>query len=168
MSNIFKRLDSGHARLLEKISSLDEKQFAQRPSKDEWSVGEIVQHLRLVEERVIKSLEDSLQQEPKQLGLLRRMVPTRIVSSRLIKVKAPKGVVPENDANKIESVDALNHVRSRLKTLYETHGDKRLAKTVFKHPFLGEISGVAAISFVAYHEQRHYKQICEVLQKLKR
>jgi len=37
---------------------------------------------------------------------------------------------------------------------------------VFKHPFLGEIDGTATISFIGYHELRHYKQIREVIKKL--
>ena len=37
---------------------------------------------------------------------------------------------------------------------------------VFKHPFLGEIDGIATVSFVGYHELRHYKQIREVIKKL--
>ena len=56
--------------------------------------------------------------------------------------------------------------RNRLKTLCATHGEERFRNLVFKHPFLGEIDGVATVSFVGYHEQRHYKQIREVLRKL--
>lgn len=166
MPNIIKRLDAGHARLLERVSPLDDEIFARSPGDGAWSVCEIVHHLSLVEERVIKELELALQQPPRQLGLLRRLVPTRIVASRLIKVKSPKAVSPSQSAGKQETIDALNEARSKLKGLYEKHGEARLAQTVFKHPFLGEISGVATISFVAYHEQRHYKQIGEVIRKL--
>ncbi len=166
MPNILKRLDAGHVRLLERVSSLEDEIFTRSPGDSAWSVAEIVYHLSLVEERVIKDLEKALQQEPRQLGFLRRLVPTRIVALRLFRVKAPKAVVPSNAAGKRETVKALNDARSKLKSLYEKHGEGRLAQTVFKHPFLGEITGVSTISFVAYHEQRHYKQICEVIKKL--
>jgi hypothetical protein len=35
-----------------------------------------------------------------------------------------------------------------------------------KHPFFGDMDGAAAISMVAFHEQRHLKQIREILKKL--
>lgn len=164
--DILKRLDASHARLLESVSPLDEEIFRKSPGDGAWSVGEIVLHLSLVEERVIKELELALQKPPRQLGLLRRLVPTSIVASRLIKVKSPNAVAPSKLGDKQETVKALNDARSKLKSLYDKHGEARLAQTVFKHPFLGEITGVATISFVGYHEQRHYKQICEVIKKL--
>ena len=167
MKNVLQRLDSSHNKLLETIAPLDEEIFGRRPAGNEWSVAEIVHHLCLVEQRVIKELELALQQPPRRLNFLRHFVPTSIVASRIIRVKAPKAVVPTNPPKKEATVNAFNTTRSRLKELYSTHGSDRLRKTIFKHPFLGEISGVATISFVAYHEQRHYKQIREVLRKLK-
>jgi hypothetical protein len=53
-----------------------------------------------------------------------------------------------------------------LKNLCATQGNDRFRQIIFKHPFLGEIDGVAAVSFIGYHELRHYKQIREVLRKL--
>ena len=42
--------------------------------------------------------------------------------------------------------------------------EERFRNLVFTHPFLGEIDGVATVSFIGYHELRHYKQIREVLE----
>ncbi len=60
----------------------------------------------------------------------------------------------------------FDRTRDNLKTLCATHGVERFRNLVFKHPLLGEIDGVATVSFVGYHEHRHYKQIREVLKKL--
>ncbi|MGH9881377.1 MAG: DinB family protein [Pyrinomonadaceae bacterium] len=168
MANVITRLDLAHNRLLETITPLSEESFTRCPAEDEWSVAQIVRHLCLVEERVIRELALGLQQQPRQLSILRQFVPTSIVASRLVRVKAPKSVVPNNPPEKAATISAYNEARKRLKELYTEHGAKRLKQTIFKHPFLGEISGVATISFVAYHEQRHYKQIREVLRKLNR
>jgi len=35
-----------------------------------------------------------------------------------------------------------------------------------KHPFMGKPDGVRAVAFVGYHEQRHYKQIQEIIRQL--
>ena len=125
-------------------------------------------HLCLVEERVIKELETELANPPRRIGFLRKLIPTPIVASRLLRVKAPRGVVPLNPPPRAELIANYDAARSRLKDLCSTHGRNRLKQVVFRHPFLGEIDGTATISFVGYHELRHYKQIREVIKKLDR
>lgn len=168
MNRMLRRLDSIHQRLLATVSPLEPELFSSRPSKDEWSVAEIVQHLCLVEERVIKDLRLAIAKEPQSVGALRRLIPTSIVSSRLLRVKAPKAVNPVEVFEKEVSLENYNRARNDLKELYTSHGQDRFRNLVFKHPFLGQIDGVATVSFVGYHEQRHYKQIREVLKKLNR
>src|ERR1700682_1464281 len=94
MNRSLKRLDSVHQKLIEIVSPLEPALFSERPSRDEWSVAEIVQHLCLVEERVIKDLERAIAKEPQTVGFLKRLVPISIVSYRLLRVKAPKAVNP--------------------------------------------------------------------------
>jgi hypothetical protein len=168
MNRSLKRLDTVHQKVIETVSPLEAGLFSRQPSKAEWSVAEIVQHLCLVEERVIKDLEREIARAPQSVGFLRRLVPTSIVSSRLLRVKAPKAVNPLAVLEKDVAIENFNRARNSLKQLCATHGHDRFRKLVFKHPFLGDIDGVATISFVGYHEQRHYKQIREVLKKLKK
>src|SRR6185503_18386909 len=112
---------------------------------------------------------------PRKVNFVRRFVPTSIVSYRLVRVKAPQAVNPEAKMEtnggmafpgKDEAIANYNRARNDLKKLCETQGNERFRQIIFKHPFLGEIDGVAAVSFVGYHERRHYKQIREVLRKL--
>jgi DinB family protein len=166
MNKVLCRLDSAHEKLIAVVTPLDEELFSHRSSDGEWSIAEVVHHLCLVENRVIKELDKELANPPRRLGPLRKLVPTSIVASRLIRVKAPKAMNPVNPPGKNECVSNYNAARARLKELYSLHGDKRLRQTIFNHPFLGEINGLATISFIGYHEVRHYKQICEVLKKL--
>jgi len=166
MRRALNRLDTVHAKLLETVTPLDSKTFSQRPSENEWSVAEIVQHLSLVEERVTKELEAAIAQQPQRVGFLRRLIPTSIVSSRLLRVKAPKAVNPIVVPQKDEALQNFDHARSNLKALCDAHDVSRFRNLIFKHPFLGDIDGVATISFIGYHEHRHYKQIWEVLKKI--
>lgn len=166
MKKPLKRLDSIHQKLIDTITPLNTNLFTQRPSNNEWSVSEIVQHLYLVEERVLKDLERAFGGPPQRIGFLRRLIPTSIVSIRLIRVKAPKAVKPLDAPAKDVLIENFNRARKDLKTLCSAHGKDRFRSVIFKHPFLGDIDGVATISFVGYHERRHYKQIREVLKKL--
>ena len=154
-------------KLIATITPLSPEVFSQRPGENEWSVAEIVHHLHLVEDRVIKELKKELANPPQRLGLLRRLVPTAIVSLRLVKVKAPKSMNPITPPDKETNIASYEATRSKLKELCASSGRAQLKQVIFKHPFLGTINGVATVSFVGYHEQRHLKQIREVLRKLK-
>jgi hypothetical protein len=175
MERILKRLDRVHEKLMAIVAPLDEGVFAQSPAAGSWSVAQIIQHLALVEDRVIKDLEKQVSRPRRKVSFVRRFIPTSIVSSRLLRAKAPKAVDPESKVGATETAEVpgkanaianYNRARNDLKTLCATHGKDRFRQIVFKHPLLGEIDGVATVSFVGYHEQRHYKQIRDVLQKL--
>lgn len=166
MKRALKRLDSVHQKLKSAISPLGPELYSHRPADGEWSVAEIVHHLCLVEDRVMKELEGAIVRAPQRVGFFRRLIPTSIVSVRLIRVKAPKAMKPLNAPVKELAIENFDRTRESLKALCATHGNDRFRNLVFKHPFLGEIDGVATVSFIGYHEQRHYKQVREVLRKL--
>src|SRR5258705_146091 len=75
-------LDSVHQQLSTAVSSLDPELFLQRPAENEWSIGEVIHHLCLVEERVHGDLQKALQRPPVKVGLLKKLLPMRIVSMR--------------------------------------------------------------------------------------
>jgi DinB family protein len=168
MHKTLRRLDSIHSKLVNTITPVEDPLFSRSPADNEWSIAEIVHHLCLVEDRVIKELETQLANPPRRIGFLRKFIPTSIVASRLVRVKAPRGMNPLDPPAKPEVIANYDAARSRLKELCSTHGRNRLKQVIFKHPFLGEIDGTATISFIGYHELRHYKQIREVIKKLDR
>ena len=168
MKRSLRRLDSIHSKLVDTITPIEDPLFSRNPTDNEWSVAEIVHHLCLVEERVIKELETQLANPPRRIGFLRKLIPTSIVASRLVRVKAPRAMNPINPPARTELIANYDTARSRLKELCSLHDENRFKQIVFKHPFLGEIDGTATISFIGYHELRHYKQIREVIKKLSR
>jgi hypothetical protein len=168
MKRALKRLDTVHQKLIETISTLAPDVYATRPAENEWSVAEIVHHLWLVEGRVTKELQTGIAGKPRRVSFLRRFMPTSIVSQRFIRVKAPKAVNPLNAPSREVALENFVRSRAELKLFCATHGEERLRNVIFKHPFLGEMDGVAALSFMGYHEKRHYKQIREVSRKLKK
>lgn len=167
MKRALQRLDTIHQKLLSTISPLEPDVYSQRPTAGEWSVAEIVHHLCLVEERVIKELEKAIARPPRRIAFLRRLIPTSIVSVRTFRVKAPKAMEPLDAPVRDVAIESFERTRKSLKALCAAHSVERFRNLVFKHPFLGEIDGTATISFIGYHELRHYKQIREALKKLK-
>ena len=166
MKGTLKRLDTVHEKLSTAIRSTDPSLLSKRPGENEWSIAEVVQHLCLVEERVLAELKKKLDGEPARVGFLKRLIPMWIVSSRLVRVQAPKLVTPNDPPPMDELLNTYNDAREQMKRLCAEYGRNRLRKVCLKHPVLGDIDGVAAVSMVGFHEQRHYKQIREILKKL--
>lgn len=165
VNKIINHLNSVRQKLLSAVEPLDPERFKKRPAENEWSVAEIIDHLHLVEERVIAELEKGLGSAPQKPGFLNKFIPKSIVASRLVRVKAPKAVLPTNAPEKQTAMANLESTRKRLKELCAKEGPVRMRQVVVRHPFLGRIDGTAAVSFLSYHELRHYKQITEVLKK---
>jgi DinB family protein len=166
MKRVLNRLDSVHQKLSTTVAAIDPSLFPKRPAENEWSVAEVIQHLCLVEARTLSGLELALHAPPARVSLLKKLIPAGIVSVRFPRVKAPKTVEPLNSLPKEESLSSYNDVRAQLKQFCIEHGRKQLNQTSLRHPFFGDIDGVTAVSMVAFHEQRHYKQIREILKKL--
>ncbi|HKP45470.1 MAG TPA: DinB family protein [Pyrinomonadaceae bacterium] len=167
MKRVLARLDKVHAQINATVAELDNDWFQRQPPDGGWSVAEIIQHLNLVEDRVTKDLKKSFAAPGARVGMLRRFIPTSIVASRIVRVQAPKGVNPTNAPEKQAVIENFNDARARLKSLCAEKDTRDFRQVTFTHPFLGKIDGVAAVSFLGYHEKRHYKQIHEVLRKLK-
>ena len=165
MKRVLNRLDSVHQKLSTTVAAIDPNLFPKRPAENEWSVAEVIQHLCLVEARTLSGLELALQAPPTKVSPLKKLIPP-IVSVRFPRVKAPKAVEPLSSLPKEESLSSYNDVRARLKEFCIEHGRNQLNQTSLRHPFFGDIDGVTAVSMVAFHEQRHYKQIREILKKL--
>jgi uncharacterized damage-inducible protein DinB len=167
MKSTLKRLDEVHKRLSTAVTTVDPKLLAQRPAEDEWSVAEVVEHLCLVEAAVMNYLRLQLNEPPVKVNFLKKLLPMKIVSLRVKRLKAPKMVVPSKNlppmAELVKKYDAL---RASTKDVLIKEGRERLSKVCFKHPYFGDMDGAAAVSMIAYHEQRHLKQIHEILRKL--
>src|SRR5262245_33384340 len=160
------RLDSIHQSLIRTTNGIAPQLCSVSPGEDEWSVAEVLEHLVLVEERVKSELEKNLQGPPNKVGLLKKLIPMRIVSWRFHKFRAPRAVSPTTALPVNELLVRYDQARTQLKQLCTEYGSQRLKQIRFKHPFMGDIDGLAAISMVAFHEQRHLKQIKEIVKKL--
>jgi uncharacterized damage-inducible protein DinB len=162
------RLDTVHNQLTTYVRELSDDVFTSRVTEGQWSVGEVVEHLCLVEDRVLASLKKNVALDPVKIPLRKRLFPMRLISYRFLRVEAPKAVRPVESLSKNELLDKYDSVRARTKEFCSQHSAERLKQTAFTHPFLGQIDGTAAISMVGFHEQRHLKQIREIVSRLQR
>lgn len=167
MKRTLKRLDAVHERLATTVNGVDSAILSKRPAENEWSVAEVVEHLCLVEGAVMNYLKSKLDQPPVKVSFLKKLIPMRIVSFRVKRLQAPKIVQPANNLPPMaELLKKFDAVRATTKEICIKQGQERLSKICFKHPYFGDMDGAAAVSMIAFHEQRHLKQINEILKKL--
>jgi hypothetical protein len=167
MKSTLKRLDAVHERLVTTVGAVDGELLSKRPAENEWSVAEVVEHLCLVEGAVMGYLRSKLDQPPVKVSFLKKFLPMRIVSLRLKRLQAPKIVQPSSNLPPIdELLKKYDEMRAKTKETCIREGHKRLSNVCFKHPYFGDMDGAAAVSMIAFHEQRHLKQIHQILKKL--
>lgn len=167
MKSTLKRLDAVHAQLATAVNSVDPALLSRRPAENEWSVAEVVEHLCLVEGAVMDHVKAKLEQPPARVSFLRRFFPMRLISLRFKRFQAPKIVVPSNNLPPIdELLKKFDALRANTKEICINEGAERLSNICVKHPFFGDMDGVAAVSLIAFHEQRHLKQIRDNIKKL--
>lgn len=159
-------LDSIHARMTGAVTPLDDQTFTRRPTEEVWSVAEVLHHLCIVEQKVLEILEAGVIKPPRSIPAWRRLMPLRfLIGNRVRRVKAPKMAEPLSPPPRETVMENFNRAREATKEFGARHSE-RLKRVVFKHPILGEMDGIGAISFVGYHELRHLKQIQETIRKL--
>jgi hypothetical protein len=167
MKRTLKRLDAVHQQLTSAVNAVDPAILAKRPAENEWSVAEVVEHLCLVEGAVMNYLQAKLDQPPVKISFLKKFLPMRIVSLRVKRLQAPKIVQPSNNLPPVDQLlKKYNTLRANTKEVCIKQGRERLSGVCFKHPYFGDMDGAAAVSMIAFHEQRHLKQIREILKKL--
>ena len=167
MKSTLNRLDAVHERLVKTLNDVDPALLSKRPGENEWSVAQIVEHLCLVEVAVTKYLKSKLDHPPAKVSFLKKLLPMRIVSLRMKRLQAPKYVQPATDLPAIdELLEKFDAQRAKTKEICIKEGPERLSQVCLKHPYFGDMDGAAAVSMVAFHEQRHLKQIRETIKKL--
>ena len=167
MNSTLKRFDRVHRQLASTVGGVDPALLSKRPAENEWSVAEVVEHLCLVEGAVMGYLKSKLDQPPVKVSFLKKLLPMRIVSLRVKRLQAPKLVEPSRNLPPMdELLKKFDTIRADTKDVCLKQGRERLSGVCFKHPYFGDMDGVAAVSMVAFHEQRHLKQIREILKKV--
>jgi hypothetical protein len=158
-------------RVLSATAGLSEAQWGYRASEGNWSAGEIVEHMALVQEVVLGPIAQALAGAPETVGLETATV-DEIVKTRFIdrsrKFPAPEMVRPTGRWAPAESLERVSANTGRMMERLETTPGLRLHR-VPAAP-LKAISGGAYeladgyqwILAAAAHTDRHVNQILEL------
>ena len=176
-----------HARLAEAMDYVEEKRkellqsfdgvpgdrLCRRATPEEWSVAEILEHLRMVEAGVARLITKRVGQA-REAGLGEERSTDSVLptferhSARLESavLEAPATVHPRANIDISEAVEGLESSREALRAAAVSANGLSIGEIKHTHPVLGEIDLYQWLIFVGQHEGRHRKQIERTLNSI--
>ena len=162
LQEIIQKLKETRDELLGILNGLRGDQLNKQIDSFSWSIGQVCQHLAKTEElyvvairKGLKSTEDSLIENK----------PLEFLLDRSNKLEAPDIAKPTDEFLEYEEIiEKLNNSRQKLLELLNTVEDESvLSKRHFIHPVFKEMLLIEWVRSLYLHEQRHIKQINEII-----
>lgn len=144
---------------------------SRKPSPDRWSVAEVLEHLSIIERRVVTMLAAAVPNAPLSTGAGQRP-PTAIdraaLGNRSNRITAPDAIQPTGTIAAEDAWAALERSRGELMSLLDSAEGRDLTQIGRQHPVLGPLDGYQWIAAIGGHEARHAAQIDEIAAELAR
>jgi len=132
-----------------------------------WSAAEVVAHLCLVERGVLAYSDRVIRKTPRPVSFVGKLhLPMALVEARVVRRKAPDGMMPVALSGKETMLAELRGVRERTLAFLEETRERDLSAYRWQHPFLGRLNFYDWFTFVAAHQVRHTKQMWEIAKNL--
>lgn len=149
--------------LWSEIQGLSDETLNKRPSEDEWSIQEVIDHLKKIDLMALQILKEQIKHAPVKTI---EDKPVYQSEDRSSKRKAPPYAEPERKTADALTLKAeLDNVRTQLTSVIAAFHDEDFQR-VLPHPVFEELTVRQWLDFIGHHERRHIKQIKEIKQKL--
>ena len=161
-------METDRLNLLAGLRSMTNDEFNQQPGPGKWSIAQVLLHLVIAEEGMVRYTNKKLQYSNtlKTSGLVEKV---KVAALKFclwlpLKYKVPKWI---DDVPASASFDDLNQrwhvVRTELNRLIgHLEKENLLNKNVFKHPVIKRINIFQALGFIQFHFNHHLLQIVRV------
>jgi uncharacterized damage-inducible protein DinB len=158
-------IEEARLELFDYISNLADNRAAIKPSQDEWSILDILEHLYVIEKVMTKEIKQILEKNDRKKAFKHK--PLDGMLDRSNKFKAPENMKPNNEFTTLkEAKDKLTTSRHTLLNVLKAYDQSDLTANSGKHPAFGTISVAQWIEFIGLHEKRHLSQLKELVNSL--
>ena len=164
LQGLIAQLQADRAALLAAVEHVPPALRQQRPSPERWSVAEIIEHLSIIEPRVVGLMSKLVADAP----MLSGAEPTgpldfdrSSVQDRTRVIMAPPPLHPSGGVDATTALADLERARADLYVLLNGAHDRDLGAVSKAHPFFGPLNGFQWLGVHAGHESRHTAQIEE-------
>ena len=165
---ILEYLDGHRATLEAAVAEVPSALRERRPAPEQWSVAEVLEHLAVVEQRVLRVLEEhlspaSIQALPseQETDAVAPMLDLSRVLDRSKPLIASEASQPREGLSASQAWAALTERRRQLRERVLAAEGRALGSVVIPHPRLGTLNLYQWLLFLGGHEARHAAQIRE-------
>lgn len=159
--------------LLQSFAGVSRERLAAHSAPDEWSVAEILEHLRLVESGIARLITkragqaraQGLGEEKSTASVMPTFAPFSTALEAQI-MQSPLPVQPRSDVDIKEALEGLADSREALRAAAVSANGLSIGEIKHTHPFLGELDLYQWLIFIGQHETRHKKQIERTLNSI--
>lgn len=160
------RIEEMRTRLLTDLDALPHSVLETRPASGGWSILEIVEHLVLSEESVMKNADRPELLRPRRRSLRSRFAYAAVlgVLASPFKVRVPSAdMTPSGGRSFAELRAAWEESHRGLRRHVVAEGEGKISGAVFVHPVSGPLTTRQAIRMLRVHLERHERQIRRIL-----
>ena len=164
------KLASSRRNLLAELEGFDDARFAQVPPRGGWSAGLLVEHLAIVETAVQrgarKAMAEGTLAKRTWLDALKQLALYRSGFANLVRVRTPSRVAPGAALPRPQALARLTAVREETNAVLDELRGRDVSRLYMRHPFFGAMSIEAMLEWVAWHEERHRRQVVRLRRAL--
>jgi hypothetical protein len=160
------RLERQRFVLLERLDAYTDEQHAFQPDLSSWSLAGVVQHLILVEERLVGYGRAQAARRPPWVGLRTRLRERMVLAAlgRDLRIRAPvPEIVPQSHIPLAALAPRWDAARADLMTYVAEVPAPRWARAAFRHPRIGWVTAMGGLRFLEAHCDHHIRQIGRIL-----
>jgi hypothetical protein len=162
------RIERSRARLIARLEALPRSVLETAPPSGGWSVLEIVEHLVLSEEAVLRDMDHPERLRPKRRSLRARLGFAAVIGvlSSPLRVQVPSSSMRPKGTRSFDELRAAweeSHRALRRHVVAVEEG--RISGAVFRHPIAGPLTTRQAMRMLRVHLERHTRQIQRILRE---
>jgi hypothetical protein len=166
-------LTQARGRFLTELAGVDEGRFSRVPRGETWSAAHIVEHLVRVETRVVRGARHAVEKgspvRPSPWDPLRKL-PLRTGLADLLRIRTVAGADPVLDPPaplaRAEQLERFAATRTATDLFLTQLRGRDLSRIWLRHPFFGAFTLPEMMGWLAWHEDRHRKQLVRIRRAL--
>ena len=154
-------LEASHRVFEAAARGLSDSEALRKPSPEQWSVIDCIEHLCIVENLAVKRLQSAEAAPEASLNGEKEKMLAVQVENRGTKIQAPPPARPTGRLTTLASALA-EFAATRERTIEFVKGCPNLTVLRVAHPVFGQLTGREAALLIAGHCRRHAAQIAEI------
>lgn len=170
LGEIYEGLEKTREKFISMVEVLPPEKQDLRENGAGWSIKEIIEHVSIVEDRMLRVTQKLLAKAQKDAVLSDVLPPipadffAKLEAARDRKLQAPEQIHPQGEQSIADSLEKLKKDRSVLAELRAEIEKIDASAPTLPHPALGDLNLYQWIIMIGLHERRHLMQIERILQ----